>query len=194
MAGRDSHESYPSHDQGSQEKDWLLSQCRYAKICARISRGFASFSSAAAAATAAITAHDNDDNCTADNGTSTVTNTPTPQEETHKLLVHSLLTDLHAWYESVPREGRPLSLAKAAASTSSQRHIAINTAYQYHEAVLAVLSLLSQLSSLSSSALRLPQLAMSPGTTTCSAATILLESIKELLTLSNHVSDILNDR
>ena len=146
------------------------------------------------AAAAAATAHDDDDGGTADNSTSTETNTPTPQEEAHELLVHSLLTRLHTWYESVPREGRPLSLAKAASSTSSQRHIAISTAYQYHEAVLAVLSLLSQLSSSSSSVLRLPQLATSPGTTTCSAATILLESIKGLLTLSNHVSDILHDR
>jgi hypothetical protein len=110
--------------------------------------------------------------------------------------VQNLLTDLHVWYESVPREGRALQPTKAAASTASQpshRHIAICTAYQYREAVLAVLSLLNQLPSLKTSAssltLRLPGSAAP-----CSPAAILLGSIKGVLTLSHHVSDILDDR
>ena len=137
-------------------------------------------------------APDDDDDDAADNSTGTETSTLTSQEEAHELLVHSLLADLHNWYESVPHEGRPLSLAKAAASTPSQRHIAISTVYQYYEAVLAVLSLLNQLSP--SSALRLPQLATSSSITSRSAATTLLGSIKGVLTLSCHVTDFLEDR
>ncbi|KAE9373181.1 hypothetical protein N431DRAFT_534420 [Stipitochalara longipes BDJ] len=167
------HESYPSHDHISQEKDWLVTQCRYAKICARISDGLAALPSTSDTEEVDI---------------------PTLPEQPPDLLIHGLLTDLHAWYGSVPREGRSLSLAEAAASTSSQRQIAIITGYQYHEAVLAVLSLLSQRSSSSlSHVLHLPQFITSPDSTTSSAVAILLASIKDVLSFSYHVSDFLDD-
>lgn len=156
-----------------------MSQCCYAKMCVRISRGIASLSSLALDATAA------DDGRAMDTREAPMTTT---QDENHKILVKNVLDDLQLWYESVPRDGRPLSLDKTAASTSLQRHIAISTAFQYHEAVMATLSPLAQ--ALRPSSLRL-QSSLDPASP---ASTILMESVKSVLAMTSHVSDFLNDR
>ncbi|PVH72007.1 hypothetical protein DL98DRAFT_612108 [Cadophora sp. DSE1049] len=175
-----------------QEEDWLISQCRYASLCARVSKGL--FASASGAALTSDPTHDYDE--PSDKSTSTEeTDTRNQSEKVRELLVHNLLMDLNSWYESVPEEGRQVSCAKGASTQSSQRQMAIITSYQYYEMVLAALDILSQSFSIPfPSALRLPSLASSTATHTSLAASILLDSIKGVLTSSYHISNNLDDR
>ncbi|KAH7321833.1 hypothetical protein BKA65DRAFT_89456 [Rhexocercosporidium sp. MPI-PUGE-AT-0058] len=173
------------------QEDWLISQCRYATLCARASKGL--YASSSGAPITSDSRHDYDE--PDDKSTSTEeTDIQNRSEKVHELLVHNLLVDLNSWYESVPEEGRQVLCAKGA-SNQSQRQMAIITLYQYHEMVLAALDILSHNFSIPfSSALHLPSLASSTATHTSLAASILLDSIKGVLTTSYYISNNLDDR
>ncbi|RFU75373.1 transcription factor fum21 [Trichoderma arundinaceum] len=111
LMGRDSTESHSSHGNVSQSEDWLLSQCRYAKICARISGSFASLPSSVATTKVQDNeeddADDDDDDYDAnendytddafDGDASLKPKILTLQKDrTKELLINSILTDLHS--------------------------------------------------------------------------------------------------
>lgn len=226
--------SQPTAASASPQEDWLLLQCRYANICSRISQALRSISPAHGPSEHGEGTHGGDDadpddaECIGmryaedynDDSTpraKTSAGKDLPKKESHvAAIAQDLLAELLAWYDLVPRQESP-------------RHMAVSTAYQYHEAVLAVLSSLdgqlllptsllssssfpssssSSFFSSSSAAFRLPGLiipendgfAIDTNVDTYAAAgsstvgELLLGSVKSVLRLSHHVSDILDDR
>lgn len=100
------------------------------------------------------------------------------QAEDQTCASSKILDDLSSWYKSVA-EGQH-EPNRSPVTTSSARHAAISSSYQYHEAVLSVL-LHESVSDTQGTQMEIPQ-------------SIVMESIRDIFSASNLIENHLYDR
>lgn len=169
-------------DYDSRIDEWrhhlLLHQCRYAQLCARITRLF--FSSTTSTTSLTKRATENNE-----------------VREVHELFsnngdsanINGLLAELHDWFTSIPSNWQRRGGAEGDNGPQAEyrAHLKISVAYQYYEAVLSVLSFLG--TGRSSTCCRDPL-----KQTDQTATGLLIPTIKSVLETGTQISQITFDR